>query len=195
MNVYETVINNLEKLKDNYGLDYNDVDRLSKLKGGTYRDVVNGSKTIDLKELISITKVYLDDISKVFNPKMRMPSFKNLPQAVQGIASERLGKTEKLIEKKDLIYYCVLIFQKHFNTGSNFTNSEVKSHLSNELQKAFKGKSIEWDKSILSKYIIFTQKSQKGKTKPEKIYKLLEEIPDDLVQKAEEKVGTSWLHK
>lgn len=195
MNVYETVINNLEKLKDNYGLDYNDVDRLSKLKGGTYRDVVNGSKTIDLKELISITKVYLDDISKIFNPKMRMPSFKNLPQAVQGIASERLGKTEKLIEKKDLIYYCVLIFQKHFKTGSNFTNSEVKSHLSNELQKAFKGKSIEWDKSILSKYIIFTQTSQKGKTKPEKIYKLLQEIPDDLVQKAEEKVGTSWLHK
>lgn len=195
MNVYETVINNLEKLKNNYGLDYNDVDRLSKLKDGTYNDVVNGNKTIDLIELISITKIYLDDISKVFNPKMRMPSFKNLPQAVQEIASERLGKTEKLIEKKDLIYYCVLIFQKHFKIGSNFTNSEIKSHLSKELQKAFKGKSIEWDKSILSKYIIFTETTQQGKTKPEKIYKLLEEIPVDLVKKAEQKVGKSWLHK
>ena len=195
MNVYETVINNLEKLKNNYGLDYNDVDRLSKLKDGTYNDVVNGNKTIDLIELISITKIYLDDISKVFNPKMRMPSFKNLPQAVQEIASERLGKTEKLIEKKDLIYYCVLIFQKHFKIGSNFTNSEIKSHLSKELQKSFKGKSIEWDKSILSKYIIFTETTQQGKTKPEKIYKLLEEIPVDLVKKAEQKVGKSWLHK
>lgn len=193
MGIYETVINNLEKLRDNYGLDYNDVDRLSKLKSGTYHDLLQGNKTIDLKELISITKVYLIDISKVFNPKMRMPSFNNLPQAVQEIASERLGKTGKIIEKKDLIYYCVLIFHKHYKIGSNFTNSDVKNHLTDDLQVAFKGKSIEWDKSILSNYITFTQTTQQGKTKPEKIYKLIKEIPMDILEKAKIKVGTSWL--
>lgn len=76
----------LKKLKNNYGFEYNDVDRLSKLKGVKYHDVVNSNETKDLKQFISITNVYLDYISKVFNSKMRIPSFKNLPQAVQEIA-------------------------------------------------------------------------------------------------------------
>ncbi|SEM66285.1 hypothetical protein SAMN05216436_106143 [bacterium A37T11] len=77
--------------------------------------------------------------------------------------------------------------------GDTFTNSSVKSYFSEELKQYFKGKSIEWNKSVLEPYILDTEETQKGKTKPEKVYKLEKKIPAGFVKKAIETVGDDWL--
>lgn len=193
MDEYQIIIQNLERLRTNYGLKYEEVDEFGNLKRETYQNVIEEKTVLNVKELISITKIYMPDVPKIFNPKIRMPSFKDLPSNIQEIASERLGKTEKVIEKRDYIQYCILILNRHFKVGSEFTNSIIKGYLSDDLKKVFKGKSIEWDKSIISGYILDTETTQPGKTKPEKVYKLIKAIPKDMVDKAKETVGGDWL--
>jgi len=195
MDEYQTIIANLERLRTNYGLELDEVDSLGKLKKGTYKNVVEGKAILNLIDLISIVKIYLPDPSKVFNPKMRMPAFKDIPNVIKGIAAERLGKAEKQIEKKDRIYYCVLILDKYFNIGDEFTNSQINGYFKEELEKTFKGKSIEWSKSILSPFIEDTEKTQPGKTKPEKVYRLIQAIPRKMVGKAKEIVDDEWLQE
>lgn len=136
---YEYVIQNLEKLRINYGLKPAEVDSRAKLKKGTYQGAIDGNTDLTVKDLIAIAKIYMPDPSKVFKHKMRMPAFKDLPEDIRKIASERLGKTDKVIEKKDLIHYCILIFDKHFKLNDDFTNSEIKSYLNDDLKEAFKG--------------------------------------------------------
>jgi hypothetical protein len=193
MDEYKIVLQNLERLRTNYGLEYDEVDKFGNLKADTYKKIIIGKIILNLIELISIAKIYIPEPSKVFNPKMRMPAFKDLSPVIQEIASERLGKMEKVIEKKDLIYYCILIFNRHFKVGTDFTNSQIKGYLNEELKEVFKYKSIEWNKSIISECIFDTKTTQPGKTKPENIYKLIKNIPADMVKKAREKVGDEWL--
>jgi len=193
MKEYEYVIQNLEKLRTNYGLKPAEVDSRAKLKKGTYQGAIDGSTDLTVKDLIAIVKIYVPDPSKVFKQKMRMPAFKDLPEDIRKIASERLGKTDKVIEKKDLIHYCILIFDKHFKLNDDFTNSEIKSYLNDDLKKAFEGKSIEWEKSIIAEYVLDTETTRPGKTKPGNIYRLIKEIPADMVEKASERVGKDWL--
>jgi len=193
MNEYQTIVQNLERLRTNYGLQYEEVDKFAGLKSGTYKAVIDGIVALTVKDLISIAKIYITDPSKIFKPKMRMPAFKDLSSKIREIASERLGKKEKVIEKRDLIHYCILIFNRYFKVDTDFTNSEIKSYLNNHLKKAFKGKSIEWEKSIISGCILDTETTRPGKTKPENIYRLVKEIPADMVERAFEKVGDDWL--
>lgn len=193
MNEYRIIIDNLERLRINYGLEYEEVDSFANLKIGTYKSVITGKIVLSTKDLISIARIYTVGTPKLFNPKMKMPIFKNLPEAIKKIASERLGKTAKVIDKKDLIYYCILIFNKHYKINDDFTNSQIKGHFKGELDVAFKGKSIEWGKSILSPFIEDTGQTRSGKTKPEKVYKLIKKIPAEMVDKAKDTVGTDWL--
>lgn len=187
---YQIIILNLERLRKNYGLEQGEVDKFGGLKNGTYKNVVNGKVILNVKDLISIAKIYISDPSKVFNPKMRMPGFKDLPVSIKEIASERLGKSEKVIEKKDLIYYCIIILDNYFEIGNEFTNAEIKGYFTGEFETAFKGKSIEWGKSVLSSFIEDTGKTQPGKTKPVKVYQLIKKIPSQMVKKAKETVGS-----
>jgi len=193
MNEYKIIIDNLERLRINYGLEDEEVDSFANLKSGTYQSVITGKMVLSTKDLISIAQIYTVGTSKLFNPKMRMPIFKNVPEAIKKIASDRLGKTAKVIDKKDLINYCILIFNKHYKINEDFTNSQIKGHFKGELEVAFKGKSIEWGKSILSSFIEDTGQTRSGKTKPEKVYKLIKKIPADMIRKATETVGTDWL--
>lgn len=193
MGDYKIIIQNLEKLRTNYGLEYSEVDEFANLKPGTYQNAIEEKAILNVKELISIVKIYMANVPKIFSPKMRMPSFKTLSSKIKKIASERLGKTEKVIEKKDYIQYCVLLLNRHFKVGNDFTNSQIKGYFKGELETAFKGKSIEWSKSILSPFIADTGETKPGKTKPEKVYKLVKRIPAELVKKAEDMVGSDWL--
>src|SRR5690606_23315757 len=165
MSEYKIIIDNLERLRINYGLEYEEVDSFANLKIGTYKSVITGKIVLSTKDLISIAKIYTVGTPKLFNPKMRMPIFKKLPEAIKKIASERLGKTAKVIDKKDLIDYCILIFNKHYKINDDFTNSQIKGHFKGELDVAFKGKSIEWGKSIMSPFIEDTGQTRSGKTK------------------------------
>lgn len=193
MGDYKIIIQNLEKLRTNYGLEYSEVDEFGNLKPGTYQNAIEDKAILNVKELISIVKIYMANVPNIFSPKMRMPSFKTLSSKIKKIASERLGKTEKVIEKKDYIQYCVLLLNRHFKVGNDFTNSQIKGYFKGELETAFKGKSIEWSKSILFPFIADTGETKPGKTKPEKVYKLVKRIPSELVKRAKEMVGSDWL--
>lgn len=189
MEIYETVIKNIERLRKNYGLKYSEIDKLGNLKKGTYLKVIEHQEILDIKDLIAIAEIYSLKAEKVFNPKMRMPPFLSLPVSIQEIATERLGKTAKRINKRDLVQYCILILNEYYKPGDEFTNSDIKSHLKGELETIFKDKSIEWHKSILSLYVNDTGNRKSGKTKPEKIYKLVKKVPAEMVNKAKETVG------
>jgi len=189
MKDYKTIITNLEKLRTNYGVEISEIDDFAKLKSDTYKKILAGKKILNVVELIAILNIFEIDPSKIFNPNMRMPIFNQLPDLIKDIASERLGKKAKIIEKKDLIKYCILIIAKNIKVNDEFTNSQIKAHFDTDLAKKFKGKSIEWNKSSLSPYVEDTGETLPGKTKPEKVYKLVKKIPEEMVSIAMEVVG------
>lgn len=193
MDYYKIVLSNLEKLRISNGLEYSEIDKFANLKDGKYKEVIDGKAILDTKELIAVSKLYFPDPSKVFNPKMRSPSFNDLPDYIQIIAKERKGKAARTQEKRDIIQYCILILNKHVKVGKDFTNSNIKGYFNDELKIVFKGKSIEWSKSVLSPFIEDTGETRKAKTKAEKVYKLIQEIPKDMVTKATTAIGTEWL--
>ncbi|MFD2554758.1 hypothetical protein [Sphingobacterium tabacisoli] len=193
MDYYKIVLSNLEKLRIGNGLEYSEIDKFANLKDGKYEEVIDGKAILDTKELIAVSKLYFPNPSKVFNPKMRSPSFNDLPDYIQIIAKERKGKTTRTQEKRDIIQYSILILNKHVKVGKDFTNSIIKGYLNNELKTVFKGKSIEWSKSVLSPFIEDTGETRKAKTKEEKVYKLIKTIPKDMVAKATATIGTAWL--
>ncbi|MGA6117040.1 hypothetical protein [Sphingobacterium anhuiense] len=195
-NEYDLVINNLENLRLSLKIEMQEIDEYADLGINTYSRIISRKQPIRLDELISIANnIYNLKGTQILSSNLKIPSPIRLPSSIKTIVTRRKDKTPRAQEKRDIIQFCILVLNRYFKVEDSFSNSEIKGHFNEELKKAFKNKSIEWNKSILSSFVTDTGETKKAKTKSEKIYKLIEEIPDDLVRKAEEKVGTSWLHK
>lgn len=191
---YNLIIVNLENLRSSLNIEMQEIDEHAELGTNTYSRIIKKKQPIRVDELISIgTKIYNLKAIQILNANLKIPAIRSLPIAIREIAKERIGKTIRTQEKRDIIQYSVIILKKHFKVKGNFTNSQIKGYLNEELKGTFKNKSIEWGKSVLSSFIEDTGKTQPGKTKPEKVYKLLKKIPSDMVNKAEELVGSEWL--
>src|SRR5690606_23098462 len=193
---YSIVLQNLEKLRLFFNIEMQEIDESVELGKNTYSRIISGKQSIKLNELISIgRKIYNLKAIQILNPNFKIPSIQSLPKNVRDIVKERKGKVPRTQEKRDIIQYCIVILNKHLKVGEHFTNSQVKQHFKGELETVFKSKSIEWNKSILSPFVEDTGTTQKVKTKPEKVYRLLKKIPSDMVKKAKETVGMDWLHE
>lgn len=192
MDEYKVAIDNLEALRMYAGLHMNEIDKFLGFSKGKYARIIAG-QSLELKDIIAISGLYDLLAIDILKPNLKMPSLRRLPERIRSIAQERTGKTPRNQEKRDGIYYCALILNRYFKVGEDFTNSQIKGYLNNELKKAFKGKSIEWEKSIISECILDTETTRPGKTKPENVYRFVKEIPADIVEKAFEKIGDDWL--
>lgn len=191
---YEIAIKNLEKLRLSLNIEMQEIDEQAKLGTNTYSRIVAGKQPIKLNELIAIGRaIYSLKAVQILNPNVKIPSINRLPIEIKKIAKERQGKDPRIQEKRDIIYYCILILNKHFKAGDDFTNSQIKGYLNDDLKFVFKGKSIEWNKSIIAKYIFDTETTRPAKTKPENVYKLLKKLPVKMVNEAKEIVGEDWL--
>jgi len=193
---YSIVLQNLEKLRLFFNIEMQEIDESVELGKNTYSRIISGKQSIKLNELISIgRKIYNLKAIQILNPNLKIPSIQSLPKIVRDIVKERKGKVPRTQEKRDITHYCIVILNKYLKVGDHFTNSQVKQHFKGELETAFKRKSIEWNKSILSPFVEDTGKTQKVKTKPEKVYRLIKKIPSDMVKKAKDTVGADWLHE
>lgn len=191
---YQLTLNNLEKLRLYFNLEMQEIDEIAGLGRNSYSRIISKKQSIKLDELISIgNNVYNLTVVKLLNKNLKEPTLKSLPPLVKELAISRQGKTVRQQQRRDLILFCILILNKHFQVGSTFTNSQIKSYLTDELQHIFKDKSIEWSKSILSTIIIDTNKKRKGKTKPEKLYQINSPLPQEIIDKAINTIGTDWL--
>lgn len=193
-NEYDLVLSNLENLRLSLNIEMQEIDDYAELGTNTYSRIISKKQPIRLDELISIGKnIYGLKGAKFFSSNLNVPPLTSLPQAIRTIVKRRKGQAPRVQEKRDIIQYCIAILDKHFKVGDDFTNSQIKGYFKGELETAFKGKSIEWSKSILSPFIADTEGTKPGKTKPEKVYKLVKRIPAELVKKAREMVGIDWL--
>lgn len=191
---YDLAITNLENIRLSLNIEMQEIDEHAELGTNTYSRIINRKQPLRLDELISIAKkVYNLKAVQILSSTLKTPSIQSLPIEIKKIAKEREGKTARTQEKRDIIQYCILILSKHIKVGNDFTNSKIKGYFDNELKVAFKIKSIEWSKSILSSFIEDTGETRKAKTKAEKVYKLIKKIPEDMVDKAKDTVGTDWL--
>lgn len=191
---YDLVIKNLENLRLSFNIEMQEIDEYAELGTNTYSRIISRKQPIRLDELISIGKnIYGLKGTQIFSSTLKTPPLANLPQAIRTIVKLRKGKAPRVQEKRDIIQYCVVILDKHFKVGDDFTNSQVKAHFKEELEIAFKRKSIEWSKSILSPFIEDTGETKPGKTKPEKVHKLVKRIPSGMVKTAKDVVGSDWL--
>lgn len=193
-NEYSIVLQNLEKLRLSFNIEMQEIDEYAELGKNTYSRIIARKQPIKLDELISIGRTIYNLMAiQILNPSLKVPSLESLPRAVRDIAKKRKGQVPRMQEKRDIIQYCIIVLDKHLKVGEHFTNSQVKQHFKGRLETAFKGKSIEWNKSILAPFVEDTGATQKVKTKPEKVYKLAEKIPEEMVNKAKDSVGTDWL--
>ncbi|MCY4778083.1 hypothetical protein ORI89_00360 [Sphingobacterium sp. UT-1RO-CII-1] len=171
-----------------------EIDEIAGLGKNTYSRIISGKQSIKLDELISIGhNVYNLTALKLLNTNLTPPRLTDLPLIVKKANQSRKGKTVRKQQRRDLILFCILILNKYFKVGSKFTNSEIKSYLTEELQNTFKDKSIEWNKSIVSSFIVDSNEKRKGKTKPEKLYILNSPLPQDIIERAITIVGIDWL--
>lgn len=193
-NEYDLVLNNLESLRLSLNIEMQEIDEHADLGTNTYSRIASKKQPIRLDELISIGKnIYNLKGVEILSSNLKTPPLSRLPQSIQVIVKQRKGKVPRKQEKRDIIQYCTLVLDNYFKVGDEFTNSQIKGYLTGELETAFKGKSIEWSKSILSDFIEGTGKTRKAKTKAEKVYRLAKAIPTEMVEKATEAVETDWL--
>lgn len=191
---YNIVLENLERFRTSLNIEMQEIDEYSKLGTNAYSRIIAKKQSIKLDELISIGKnIYNLKAVQILRPNIKTPPLTKLPEIIRKIVTPRKGNTPRTQEKREIILYCILILSKQFKVNDEFTNSQIKGYLKGELEIAFKGKSIEWNKSILAPFIDDTKKTKKVKTKPEKVYKLIKKIPSSMVEKAIETVGIDWL--
>jgi len=191
---YEILLQNLEQLRSTFNIEMQEIDIAAELGKNTYSRLISKKQSKRIDELISISnKVYNLPSSLLLSPNLQIPSIDHLPNAIKSISVLRLGKSIRRQKKRDIIQYCILILNTYFIVGDNFTNSQIKSYLKGDLEAAFKSKSIEWHKSIISPFIEDTGHTQKAKTKSEKIYRLIHEIPTEMVSKATNVIGADWM--
>ncbi|TJZ50061.1 hypothetical protein FAZ15_21840 [Sphingobacterium olei] len=196
LNEYDLVISNLEDMRLFLNIEMQEIDEYAELGTNTYSRIVSKKQPIRLDELISIGKhIYNIKTVQILSPNLKMPQSTKLPQEIKNIVTRRKGKTPRTQVKRDIIQFCILILNRHFKIDDNFTNSLIKSYFNAELDLAFKGKSIQWNRSILSPFVEDTNTTQSGKTKSEKVYKLIKKLPSDMVKKAKETVGEDWLNE
>jgi hypothetical protein len=193
-NEYDLVISNLESLRLSLNIEMQEIDEYAELGTNTYSRIISRKQPIRLDELISIANnIYNLKGSQILSSNLKTPTSTRLPSAIKTIVIGRKGKAPRTQEKRDIIQYCILILDKYFKVRKDFINSNIKGYFSDELKIAFKNKSIEWNKSILSPFIEDTGETRKAKTKAEKVYRLTKTITKDIVDKAIETVGVEWL--
>lgn len=191
---YDLIISNLEKLRLSLNIEMQEIDEHANLGTNTYSRIISRKQPIRLDELISISNnIYNLKVIQILRSNLKAPSSNRLPDAIKTIVIARKGKVPRTQEKRDIIQFCILVLDKHYKLEDNFTNSEIKGYFNEELELAFKNKSIEWNKSILSSFVEETGETKKAKTKAEKIYKLIKDIPREMVDKAKETVGVDLL--
>jgi len=192
-NEYDLALNNLENLRLALNLEMQEIDEYAELGTNAYSRIIHKKQVLRLDELITIgKKIYNLKAVQLLSQVIKAPNIQSLPIEVARIAKERKGKSPRTQEKRDIIQYCILILDKYFTLGDTFANSQIKGYLKGELETVFKGKSIEWSKSILSPFVEDTKETKKAKTKAEKVYRLKKTIPKEMVEKASELVGNNW---
>jgi len=193
---YDICLENLEKFRLSLNIEMQEIDGYANLGTNAYSRIISRKQSIKLEELISISNnIYNLKAVQILVPNAKAPLLSKLPKVISEIVKQRKGQEPRRQKKREIIQYCVLIINKHFNVGEVFTNSQIKSYLGGELEATFKGKSIEWNKSILSPFIHDTGKTRKAKTKAEKVYQLKKALPLEMVYKAKEIVGDEWLER
>lgn len=191
-NEYNLILSNLEKLRVSLNIEMQEIDRYAELGTNAYSRFINKKQSIKVEELISISnKIYNLEVVQILNPSLAIPEITDLPPIIVDLIKERIGKLPRTQQKRDIIQYCILILNQHFNVGDDFTNSQIKRYLTNDLELLFKNKSIEWSKSVLSPFIEYTDQTRKAKTRAEKVYKLIKAIPIDMITDAKEAVENS----
>lgn len=188
-NEYNLVLSNLEKLRVSLNIEMQEIDKYAELGTNAYSRFINKKQSIKVDELISISnKIYNLEVVQILNPSLAIPEITDLPPIILDLIKERIGKLPRTQQKRDIIQYCILILNQHFNVGDDFTNSQIKRYLINDLELFFKNKSIEWSKSVLSPFIEYTGQTRKAKTRAEKVYKLIKAIPIDMIKTAKESI-------
>lgn len=191
---YDICLENLEKLRLSFNIEMQEIDEYAHLGTNAYSRIISRKQPLKLEELISISNnIYNLKAVQILVPNTKAPPMSKLPKVILEIVKLRKGQEPRRQKKREIIQYCILIINKYFNVGEEFTNSQIKSYLGGELEATFKGKSIEWNKSILSPFIYDTGKTRKAKTKAEKVYQLKTAIPLEMAYKAKEAVGDEWL--
>lgn len=188
-NEYDICLQNLEKARIYFRIQMQEIDRYAELGINAYSRIISCKQKIKLNELITIcNKIYGENAIEFLNPHMSLRNLTSLPAQIVEIVEVRKNIKPREQNKREIIQYCIIILDKHFKPGDEFTNTQIKEYLNKHLQSHFKGKSIEWKKSILSSYIIDTKKRKKAKTKSEIIYKLKKALPVEIVNNAKEAI-------
>lgn len=187
---YKICIKNLEKVRNYFGIQMKEIDKHAGLSTNAYSRIVNNKQILKLNELISISnKIYGLKALELLKPNMLFPKLDTLPIEIAKISKARKNQNPRSQTKREIIQYCIIILARYFKPGDEFTNSQIKDYLNDDLQLYFKGKSIEWKKSIISPYIENTKKKQKAKTKSEIVYKLKAALPDEIVNNANKAIN------
>lgn len=182
---------NIEKLINFFGLSKSLIDDRLGWKNNKYSRIHNRLQEPTLTDLVEIAELYGVKVRDLLDKNMKIPPLNSLSNKIKQDAQQRIGKPVKEYERSNLSSHLILILSNHYEVNSTYTTSDIRSYLPLELQN----KSIEWAKSILSPFIEDTGKTRPGKTKPEKVYRLIQAIPRKMVGKAKEIVDDEWLQE
>src|SRR5690606_14242546 len=117
---------NLERLRVFVKLDMQEIDEYANLGKGTYSRIIGGKQQPRFIELATIGKsIYEISVIDLLKPNLKLPTLKNLPEAIVAIAKSRTGKTPRAQKKRDLIHYCIHTLAKEFSVGDEFTNADI----------------------------------------------------------------------
>ncbi|MGB3105587.1 hypothetical protein [Sphingobacterium siyangense] len=186
-----------KRFRMHFNLSEDDIDLLLKGKGIKYKGIESGTRivTLEIAETLPLV-VYGIEYCVFKRDETTFPEYEKLPEATKTLLESKAnaGNTVGTKGTKNKASYVVLVI-KEFKKGHQFINSDIICVLPPPLNLE---KAIDWNKGLLKGLVKNTNTSkhwidENGKKRREAIYIMVEEVNEELLEKARKSIEPKTL--
>jgi len=180
-----------KKFRLQFGLSQKELANLSKMSPSEYGSLEKGITNYNVEKLQNVASVYGLVYYQFGNPICSFPTFNKLPKETRKVISSR--KIPLKIYKERLIVEHLTLIIGEMSKGSEFLITHLGAKINKEFRVNYKAEEIaDTIKKNLSDYVVNTNIKNLTKEGPGAksiYYKLIKEIPYQILIDAKEKVG------
>lgn len=181
-------VQNLSKIIKRLNLNKTKLNEKLKWPTNKLRYILQNSQAPLIEDAKDVRILLGLSITDLLNKVIDDADIDKLSERLADIKLTRIAETTKENELSPVSYIIVLLYRK-YTLGDEFT----KKHIIESIPSEFVNYSIEWNKNRLKKYVKKVREINNSENKSEHVFKLIQELPLKMVEKAIEEVGEEWL--
>jgi len=149
--------------------------------------ILSNSQAPLIKDAREVRKLFGLPANELSSKQLSEKEIDDLAERLNDVKRVRISSSTRA--SKMPISYIVVVLFKRYNLNSTFTKKNILSAMPSELADY----SIEWEKTRLKKHIEKVHDTTNKDSSQEHKFKLIQDLPSEMIEKAIEDVGTDWL--